>query len=1250
MAVSFRVTGTWAELTADGSVAIPATPQAGDRMYLFARWKDFSITAQVTSPTGWTKLIEFADGTTNSGNGTGSVKVACWYRNWQSGDTDPTLDFSANPTNASAVIMVMAKVGGDVWLTPLARTAAMTNWTTTSQIVSASATVAVPSGGVVTGLIGIRDDTATMTRPTSGIDDSAAAIAWNGNYVESPATHHSTTTGDDGAADLGYRLVTTGATATLRLTGTLSAAETGAALWVVQGTATAAPVTVTPSTLALTTATFAPSARTNRILIPGQSALTLATFAPTVVATSDLFDGCVASWKLSDLTDATGRGNTLTNNNSVTFNTGKIGNAAYLSSASSQYLSLTSNADVQTGDIDFTVAFWFYQTAVIVDAPIISKDDNGSNREYIILTISNEVNFYVFRGGSGVNVFDGPAGGLTGGTWHSAICWHDATANTINIQIDDRTPVSQATGGALDVATSTQFEIGARSALSQFWSGRIDNVNIWKRVLTTGERAEFYNAGAGVEFTPPSGNVTVTPSTASLIVTRFAPRLASNITPAKLSLTLSTFAPTVRQGTPVIPATKSLSTSTFAPVIRQAIRVVPSTASLSVQSFAPTLVRPVKAIPGTVSLTTSAFAPKLALKVVPQTASLSLSSSPPQLATGVTPTTLSLLTATFAPSVSVSADVTAIPATADLLLSALEPAARVFMAFPRTSVLDDFNRANEDPAVGWTNVFASETGIKVLDNQATGPINSRSVYAGFVPADDQEAYVSVSTGSTSGGGSGERFFLLLRVTGEPSDDATGYFVTAVSTVVRLYRLDSLASFELLDTFSLVDPLTAGDQLGARAIDDVLEVAVNIQGGGWERVIIATDSTYPSGSIGLGVGSSADALLVDDFGGGSLPTDLAVTPDTATLLLTEFVVALVQGITPSTGILAITFFTPTITATGNKTVIISTASLSLATFAAKLALRVTPPTKALVTSTFAPAVVNPVAITPGTAVLSVQSFAPKLSATVTPGTLSLTTAKFAPSLNKGVVPATKNLTTVQSAPGLRSVITVPTQALALNGFAPTLTITDQSTVIPAQKSLTLASFAPTVLASISAIPSTIALTINTFAPRSSVNVKVVPSTTSLTISSHAPSLTTRINITPGTKSLGLSAFAPRSAVHIRVIPTTKSLALTSFAPSLRSAVIPPTANLALSSLAPVVLATINPAPLTASLTITAFAPSLSGAVVNVTPDTINLVLTTYAPNSVTFIPRGLINIGQENRTIAVSSENKRERISFENHVH
>jgi len=236
VAISLKTAGTWAGYIADGTVAIPGSPAAGDRMFLFATWKDFAITAAVS---GWTAVgSEFADGSTTKGNGTGSMKVMAWYRDWQTGDTDPTIAFTTMAANdiAGAVIQLWQKASTEVWSTPLTVTGAMTNWTTSSQVFSASATVAVPSSGVVMGLVGIRDNSATMTRgATTGIDDSAAAITWAANYVESPATHFDTTTGFDMSADLGHRLVTTGGTVTLRMEGTISASETGAGKWVVQG-------------------------------------------------------------------------------------------------------------------------------------------------------------------------------------------------------------------------------------------------------------------------------------------------------------------------------------------------------------------------------------------------------------------------------------------------------------------------------------------------------------------------------------------------------------------------------------------------------------------------------------------------------------------------------------------------------------------------------------------------------------------------------------------------------------------------------------------------------------------------------------------------------------------------------------------------------------------------------------------------------------------------------------------------------
>lgn len=59
-------------------------------------------------------------------------------------------------------------------------------------------------------------------------------------------------------------------------------------------------------------------------------------------AVSSLLTNLVAYWALSDLSDASGNGHTLTNNASVTFGAGKLGNAAYLTNAANQGLSLTT--------------------------------------------------------------------------------------------------------------------------------------------------------------------------------------------------------------------------------------------------------------------------------------------------------------------------------------------------------------------------------------------------------------------------------------------------------------------------------------------------------------------------------------------------------------------------------------------------------------------------------------------------------------------------------------------------------------------------------------------------------------------------------------------------------------------------------------------------------------------------------------------------------------------------------------------
>lgn len=249
MAVSYVARQEWADLsgvtTGGQPITLPnvgGTMAAGDRTYVFATWKDFSVTATVASNSGtrpYTEVTQFADGSVGAGNGVGSMKVGAWYKDWLADDDGPTWTPSGTVNSGGIHAHAVRKGASDTWDTPLFATAAWPLGGSPAQTVSASSTVAVTNDSLVLAMIGIRDDSSTFTRNTTAID-VASGITWNGDYVETPAVHLSTTNGNDSSGDAGYRLVTTGGTVTLRVTATLSADETGAVLWVMQGATTAA--------------------------------------------------------------------------------------------------------------------------------------------------------------------------------------------------------------------------------------------------------------------------------------------------------------------------------------------------------------------------------------------------------------------------------------------------------------------------------------------------------------------------------------------------------------------------------------------------------------------------------------------------------------------------------------------------------------------------------------------------------------------------------------------------------------------------------------------------------------------------------------------------------------------------------------------------------------------------------------------------------------------------------------------------
>lgn len=218
-----------------------------------------------------------------------------------------------------------------------------------------------------------------------------------------------------------------------------------------------------------------------------------------------LTDSIVAYWKLDESSgtrsDSVGSSH-LTDYNTVGTATGRIGTAiSYASGNTDKYLGCADNADLSMGDIDFTIAGWFKRTDSITVGMLANKWDwNIPSREYFLeYNSADHCRFYIATAAQTqvgvVDSFD-----PTVGDWTFIVGWHDATANTINVQVNARTLVSTAHSGGVHSGTAT-FTIGPYSVLSNYGVNiDIDEVGIWKRVLTSDERAALYNSGAGFTY------------------------------------------------------------------------------------------------------------------------------------------------------------------------------------------------------------------------------------------------------------------------------------------------------------------------------------------------------------------------------------------------------------------------------------------------------------------------------------------------------------------------------------------------------------------------------------------------------------------------------------------------------------------------------------------------------------------------------------------------------------------------------
>ena len=182
-----------------------------------------------------------------------------------------------------------------------------------------------------------------------------------------------------------------------------------------------------------------------------------------------------------------------------------------------------------------------------------------------------------------------------------------------------------------------------------------------------------------------------------------------------------------------------------------------------------------------------------------------------------------------------------------------------------TPIVDNFNRANENPLSGGGNWSAlSSGGVQLVNNavasngSGTSTSGWKTTYTGDVEA---RTTVLISTDNA-----GVMTHAALNGAGQLSGYLWQWQGANSPATFALYREDANV-FTQLATFNgfLLDP---GDQLA-------LQVTGNsVQGwvyhlGSWQQVASATDTTYRTGKLGLRLRGTTP--IADDFGGGQVQT-------------------------------------------------------------------------------------------------------------------------------------------------------------------------------------------------------------------------------------------------------------------------------------------------------------------------------------------------------------------------------------------
>jgi len=213
-------------------------------------------------------------------------------------------------------------------------------------------------------------------------------------------------------------------------------------------------------------------------------------------AANPLWDSLYAAYKAESNADDSLGVYDGTANGGLTYSTGVDGNA-FTFNGTNAYVSLPINSFTFTGDFSFS--FWFTPTVVSSNYCIFVNDSYSSPNEkgYRILQRDSRLELKIYNNTTTVTLITSSV--FSAGTTYFCTVSHSSTGNEIAINGVILASDSDSTNAIFENNTRPYIGVNAGIGISAglYLNGKLDELYIWERKITSTEVTELYNSGSG---------------------------------------------------------------------------------------------------------------------------------------------------------------------------------------------------------------------------------------------------------------------------------------------------------------------------------------------------------------------------------------------------------------------------------------------------------------------------------------------------------------------------------------------------------------------------------------------------------------------------------------------------------------------------------------------------------------------------------------------------------------------------------